>query len=200
MINKQSTKSLAVTQARQNAWFKALNRCDFFTSQFQHSRVCDLHFISGNSFCIILTTIVDSNVTFMVGKSAKYSDVNNPDWVPTLNLGYQRKEPDVTVDEATSNEENEKLATVETVHVAMDETWNEEYERQGTVEKASNVESIEIDPLNDESVQVTSKQTQTFIAATTLGTQTDGTITGMSTELVISYKEKIKFLEDMLVS
>lgn len=48
MLNNLTAKSLALTQARQKAWIRAINRSDFFASHFQHARVCDLHFILGS--------------------------------------------------------------------------------------------------------------------------------------------------------
>lgn len=42
------------------------------------------------------------------------------------------------------------------------------------------------------------KQTQTKIAAISTATQTDGTITGISNEIVYTYKERIAYLEEML--
>ncbi|KAJ6639623.1 hypothetical protein Bhyg_12370 [Pseudolycoriella hygida] len=66
MLNMKSAKSLALTKTRQDAWVTALNRLDFFPSNFKSATVCDLRFVSG--------------------RSALYSDVNK---VPTLNMGYE---------------------------------------------------------------------------------------------------------------
>lgn len=52
MINKRSHRTMAITQARQQAWLVALNRDNFFAHQFQHARVCDLHFVSGKLLCL----------------------------------------------------------------------------------------------------------------------------------------------------
>ncbi|KAJ6641181.1 hypothetical protein Bhyg_06116 [Pseudolycoriella hygida] len=68
MINKSSSKMMSFSKARQDAWLAAINRTDFYEKHYKHARVCDLHFVSG--------------------KSASVSDYRNPDWVPTLRLGY----------------------------------------------------------------------------------------------------------------
>lgn len=49
-IDNHSEKTIAITQARQQAWLVALNRANFFVFQYKDARVCDLHFISGNLF------------------------------------------------------------------------------------------------------------------------------------------------------
>lgn len=41
--------TLAMSQTRQDAWLKALNRADFFPHQYKNASVCDLHFVSGMS-------------------------------------------------------------------------------------------------------------------------------------------------------
>ncbi|XP_014256663.1 uncharacterized protein LOC106670658 [Cimex lectularius] len=51
-------------------WIKALRRADLTMNKIQHERVCSNHFISG--------------------APASFHDENNPDWVPTLNLGYTK--------------------------------------------------------------------------------------------------------------
>lgn len=48
MLNHSNATSFAITQARQQAWLVALNRAEFFPCHYKNTRVCDLHFISGN--------------------------------------------------------------------------------------------------------------------------------------------------------
>jgi len=50
MLYKRNANSLAVTQTRQNAWVKALNRANFFASNFKNATVCDRHFVTGAFF------------------------------------------------------------------------------------------------------------------------------------------------------
>lgn len=53
---------------QQNAWLKLLRRLDLTNKNIDYMRVCSAHFKSG--------------------KPAKYQDENDPDWCPTLNMGY----------------------------------------------------------------------------------------------------------------
>ncbi|KAJ6647949.1 hypothetical protein Bhyg_03174, partial [Pseudolycoriella hygida] len=79
-LDQRGVKSLAMSQTRQDAWIKALNRADFFPNQYKHAVVCDLHFESGK---------------------AALSDMQNVDWIPTYNLGY-KVTPMQPVDEENS--------------------------------------------------------------------------------------------------
>lgn len=51
----------------------------------------------------------------------------------------------------------------------------------------------------DDEDDLSSKETQTFIPTKATGTQTDPVITGISPEIELSYQERIKYLEEMLV-
>ncbi|XP_015371818.1 PREDICTED: uncharacterized protein LOC107167328 [Diuraphis noxia] len=53
---------------QKNAWLKSLRRLDLANKNIDYMRVCSVHFKSG--------------------KPAKYQDENDPDWCPTLNMGY----------------------------------------------------------------------------------------------------------------
>ncbi|XP_026806978.1 uncharacterized protein LOC113549730 [Rhopalosiphum maidis] len=53
---------------QQNAWLKSLHRLDLPNKNIDYMRVCSAHFKSG--------------------KLAKYQAENDPDWYPTLNMGY----------------------------------------------------------------------------------------------------------------
>lgn len=58
ILDNQSAKTLAITQARQQAWLVALNRSDLFLFHYKDTRVCDLHFISGNFFRLKLKKVI----------------------------------------------------------------------------------------------------------------------------------------------
>lgn len=107
---------------------------------------------------------------WIAGKACKYTDVDNPDWVPTLRLGY--------VEEYLDAEYLNEAVQVETSNEMDDSS------------------SIEIDTVVETSnVLPNEKQTQTFVATADVGTQTDSTITGMSTDIVLSNIEQIQMLE-----
>lgn len=186
MLNKRSDKALALTQKRQEAWVTALNRADFFPSHYKNAAVCDRHFVSGTLFC----NFYEWNLITCccLGKSAKYNDVGNVDWVPTLNLGYQfKKECD--------ERPNEQLDVKDQIKNECDEEVepNEQLDVNEELDVKAQFEVIFIEELN-------SKETQTMFINLTVGTQTDDRYTGVSPDIVASYKEKVAFLEEMLNS
>ncbi|XP_022183201.1 uncharacterized protein LOC111042812 [Myzus persicae] len=58
----------ALLLAQRKSWLNALHRSDVTDIQLDHMRICSLH--------------------FKMGKPAHYSDTKNPDWTPTLKMGY----------------------------------------------------------------------------------------------------------------
>ncbi len=164
MLNHRSPKSLALTQARQDAWVRALNRIDFFPCNYKNALVCDRHFLSGIfllSVEIFLIKHDDENDVFFLntGKSAQYTDISNVDWIPTLNLGYEIKSDRIKGSE------------------------NFIYEEPPSIERVTN-----------------GKETQTDFKMFSVATQTDDEVTGISNDIIISLKEKIAFLEEVIYS
>lgn len=107
----------------------------------------------------------------ITGKSAHYTDIDNPDWVPTLHLGYVdvvdvKIEIDSDVDQSEETEDEDE--TMNSVHPSSES-------REG-------------------------EQTQMKISLVSTAVQTDGTITGMSDEIFNTYKEKIAYLEEKLAT
>lgn len=51
MVSKRNDKILALTQRRQDAWIRALNRARFYPRQYKNATVCDRHFVSG-TYCV----------------------------------------------------------------------------------------------------------------------------------------------------
>lgn len=72
----------------------------------------------------------------IAGKASKYTDVDNPDWVPTLHLGYEEEYLDEVgnnVQVETSNEMDDENIQVET---SMDhKSWTEIETAVGTPDK-----------------------------------------------------------------
>ncbi|KAJ8973109.1 hypothetical protein NQ317_006335, partial [Molorchus minor] len=67
--NKGKRQELNVR--RRQLWIAALRRDDLTETKLKYGRICSKHFISG--------------------KPAHIKDTTNPDWVPSLNMGYQQK-------------------------------------------------------------------------------------------------------------
>lgn len=186
-LRKQSARTLALTQARQNAWLKALNRRNFFAPQFPHARVCDLHFVSGIRYSNIDNSMHFLNIKiYLTGKAAKFTDVDEVDWVPTLRLGYETR--------------NTSTSQSNAVTEPMDEVTP--YCPEFVEVPEASFDCVELTESNqsEESVQIDEKTTQTDVKVMNAEVQTDDTITGLSYDKVSSYLERIKLLEEMLVS
>ena len=80
IIKHQGPETESLTSRRQREWLAAINRSDIKTSNYQYTRVCSDHFIGGSP-------------------SPLY-DTTNPDWVPSVSLGYVRT---ASISSATSN-------------------------------------------------------------------------------------------------
>lgn len=86
---------------RRMAWIRALKRGNFTDSQLKNMRICSLHFIEGAykqwlvSFVCRLTVScqIVFQFSFHAGKPADFQQVDHPDWVPTLNMGYSTTTP-----------------------------------------------------------------------------------------------------------
>ncbi|XP_050500898.1 uncharacterized protein LOC126880869 [Diabrotica virgifera virgifera] len=59
-----------LTVKRRKKWIRAIRRADLTESKLKYQKVCSKHFIQG--------------------QPAKLEDVNDPDWIPTQNMGYSR--------------------------------------------------------------------------------------------------------------
>ncbi len=73
VISLQGSKTYDLSKKRQEEWLARIKRQDLKKDQFGNIRVCSDHFISGSP--------------------AKLYDVNNPDWAPSLKLGYKSSQP-----------------------------------------------------------------------------------------------------------
>ena len=69
-IKNEGPRAQELSERRRRLWFAAINREDASWKKVDGWRVCSTHFICG--------------------KPASLFDENNPDWVPTKNLGYER--------------------------------------------------------------------------------------------------------------
>ena len=67
LIIHQGEPTRALSEQRQRKSLSAIRRLDIKPTNYQHTRVCSDHFISGNP-------------------SLLYDSIN-PDWVPSINLG-----------------------------------------------------------------------------------------------------------------
>ena len=70
LIKNEGPRAQELSERRRRLWFAAINREDASWKKVDGWRVCSTHFICG--------------------KPASLFDENNPDWVPTKNLGYER--------------------------------------------------------------------------------------------------------------
>ena len=68
VITHQGTQALQLSTERQRKWIAKINRKDITPERYPNIRICSRHFVS---VC-----------------PAQLFDQANPDWVPTLHLGY----------------------------------------------------------------------------------------------------------------
>ncbi|KAL5005852.1 hypothetical protein ScPMuIL_017010 [Solemya velum] len=73
IITSQGEQTKQLSEKRQQAWLTAISRKDLTEKSYPHTRVCQDHFISGHA--------------------SKLYDTNNPDWAPSLLLGYGTSSP-----------------------------------------------------------------------------------------------------------
>lgn len=111
------------------------------------------------------------------------------DWVPSINLGYE-----------TKNELNEQSDINEMMQfipeVVMDEL---DLVDNCVPTKGQQIQNNFLRISNDNDRTTTEKQhTQSNLLRISVSTQTDDKFTGMSTDIITAYQEKIAFLEEML--
>ncbi len=68
VLTHQGPQTQELSKKRQELWVARIRRGDLKTEQYPNTRVCSDHFAGGSP--------------------ARLFDVSNPDWAPTLNLGY----------------------------------------------------------------------------------------------------------------
>ena len=68
IITRQGSKTYELSKKRREEWLARIRRCDIPQSNLPYTRVCSDHFING--------------------EPSKLYDNTNPDWAPTLKLGY----------------------------------------------------------------------------------------------------------------
>lgn len=78
VITHQGAQALQLSTERQRKWLASINRKDLTPERYSNVRICSKHFHSGSP--------------------ARLFDQANPDWVPTLHLGYK-----ICTDEHTSS-------------------------------------------------------------------------------------------------
>ena len=69
VIRHQGEKTLELSGRRQLEWLARIRRKDLRPERYHNTRVCSDHFVTGSPSALI--------------------DENNPDWAPSLNLGYE---------------------------------------------------------------------------------------------------------------
>ncbi|XP_037502369.1 uncharacterized protein LOC119390309 isoform X1 [Rhipicephalus sanguineus] len=69
VVRRQCNQTLEVSTKRRAEWFRRLNR-GYINTNATHYKVCSEHFVSGRPSYLM--------------------DVTNPDWAPSLHLGYDR--------------------------------------------------------------------------------------------------------------
>ncbi|KAK4879608.1 hypothetical protein RN001_007754 [Aquatica leii] len=77
-------------QRRRNQWISLLKREDLTENKINSGRICSKHFITG--------------------QPAKWSDIDNPDWLPTQNMGYNSiNQPAVSAQERFERAKRRKI-------------------------------------------------------------------------------------------
>ena len=79
VVSNQGEEAEKLSRERQLRWISAISRADL-TKHGSHTAVCGSHFVSG--------------------QAAKSWDKYNVDWVPTLNLGHERKQDTPNLEQA----------------------------------------------------------------------------------------------------
>ena len=92
VISHQGARTLQLSTERQRKWIAKINRKDLTTERYASIRICSRHFVSGSP--------------------ARLFDEANPDWVPTLNLGYcTGEQPEVVSSTLRYDRAKERLAS-----------------------------------------------------------------------------------------
>ncbi|KAL5021355.1 hypothetical protein ScPMuIL_000510 [Solemya velum] len=81
IITSQGEQTKQLSEKRQQAWLTAISQKDLTEKSYPHTRVCQDHFISGHA--------------------SKLYDTNNPDWAPSLLLGYGTSSPTTPASQKT---------------------------------------------------------------------------------------------------
>ena len=91
VISHQGARTLQLSTERQRKWIAKINRKDLPTERYASIRICSRHFVSGSP--------------------ARLFDEANPDWVPTLSLGYcTGEQPEVVSSTLRYDRAKERLA------------------------------------------------------------------------------------------
>ena len=85
IIENQGQEARELSEERRSRWISAISRDDLTDTILENDRVCGKHFVSG--------------------KAAKSWDKFNVDWVPTLNLGHNKKTGHTDRDQAAKRSE-----------------------------------------------------------------------------------------------
>lgn len=145
-----------------------------------------------------------------LGRSAHYTDVNNVDWIPTLNLGATFE---IKTEPIEQEGPSQKFFAYESFGT-HGEQMNGEDSDDGVEPKPDYLEEVTwgMDPDNknvsaeewdSDSTDLSNERPQTnfvCVSVGTVSTQTDDAITGMSSNILRSYQRKVASLESMLLS
>ena len=84
--NHQGSRTAALSYRRRLEWVARINRKNWTPKP--HHRVCEDHFLTGIKraiqYCVLIITC-----KINTGKPAVLEDDTNPDWVPSLKMGYE---------------------------------------------------------------------------------------------------------------
>ena len=76
VLTNQGEQTERLSSERRTLWLAAISRDDLTEKILENDRVCGKHFISG--------------------RAAQLWDRFNPDWIPTVHLGHEKKSIDET--------------------------------------------------------------------------------------------------------
>lgn len=95
VVEWQGERTKALSSKRRSLWLARIKRADL-KGDLPNIRVCGAHFVTGKPALLLhkarLThTALESHLLALVGRPSKLWEETNPDWAPTLLLGYRAK-------------------------------------------------------------------------------------------------------------
>ena len=86
VLSHQGEQTLELSSKRRQEWIARIKRKEWVPSKF--ARVCSDHFVSGMSSSPPGLSVCYPDFVYNLGKPATLQDSTNPDWVPSLKMGY----------------------------------------------------------------------------------------------------------------
>ena len=87
VITHQGEKTKELSETRRDLWLTRIHRADLGPQKYLHTRICSVHFFSGNGQDAIDLCAYQALLYIHLGKPSPLYDTNNPDWAPSIHLG-----------------------------------------------------------------------------------------------------------------